>query len=184
LIEGSTCLDQITVQVFMYGRSGFPRESLGVRIEPHPDLKLIYNSADTLVSGESDLAIIHLERPIKDIASVALATAQPASGSRVTIVGYGYTDLERSRLGVRYFGRTIISEISGELLRVAGPGAQAHEGDSGGPCLKWIRGEANPVLVGINRGGNAPFYSTFTSTAFPRNREWIEKIIRADLASP
>lgn len=181
VIDGSICLDTVSVTAAIYGNAAPEKFSTGNKIEPHPRLRLEYDGDGNLISAESDLAVIHLTSAIPGIRSVELSTKEIAPGSAVALVGFGNTDLARepdSRK--RYFGRTEISQVDGEILRVTKPGAHAYAGDSGGPCFRWERGKARPALVGIIRGGSAPVYSTITSTVFPKNREWIEKIQRED----
>jgi hypothetical protein len=145
------------------------------------EVPLDYDENGNLISAESDLAVIHLKTAIQGIRSVELSKTEVEPGGSVALVGFGNTDLvSEPESRKRYYGRTEISQVEGELLRVSKPGAHAYVGDSGGPCFRWEPGEARPTLVGIIRGGGAPVYSTITSTAFPRNREWIEKIQRED----
>jgi hypothetical protein len=183
LIDGSVCMDSLSVQTFIYGEKPLPKLHSGIKIEPHPALRLLYDSEGNLVSAESDLAVIHLEKPIQEIPAAALFKQEVAAGSSIVLVGFGDTKMQkRERSRARYFGRTELSQVEGELLRVLKPGPHAYLGDSGGPCFKWVEGMARPSLVGIIRGGGAPVYSSITSTAFPINRQWLEKIIREDSA--
>lgn len=185
MIDGSTCLKAVSVMTATYGKQPPETPYAGIKIEPHPGLRLFYDANDNLLFAESDLAVIHLAGPVADIRSVELAKQEVEPGSVVALVGFGNTDLtENSASKQRYFGRTEISQVAGELLRILKPGVHAYAGDSGGPCFKWEKGKATPSLVGIIRGGGAPVYSTITSTAFPKNREWIEKVIREDATSP
>jgi hypothetical protein len=181
VIDGSICMQAPIVTPVIYGDSPSSPHYTGGKIEPHPELKLLYDDDGVLVSANSDLAFIHLKEPIPGIQSARLAPSEVGVGSAVVLVGFGYTDIQRKILpGARYFGRTEIAQVDREVLRITRPGLHAFEGDSGGPCFKWVQGKASPVLVGITRGGGAPVYSTLTSTAFPKNREWIEKIQRED----
>jgi hypothetical protein len=181
IIDGSTCMQAPTVTPIIYGRSTPPLPYKGSKVEPHPELKLLYDDDGALLFAQSDLAVIHLQKAIPGVQSVRLASAEVGVGSAVVLVGFGFTDITRKRKpGARYFGRTEIAQVDSEVLRITKPGLNAYEGDSGGPCFKWVRGSTNPVLVGITRGGSAPIYSTITSTVFPKNREWIEKIQRED----
>lgn len=181
IIDGSVCANAPTVTPVIYGSSTPLPSYSGSKVEPHPELKLLYDDDGVLVSAQSDLAIIHLQKAIPDVASAQLASTEVGVGSAVVLVGFGYTDLDRtSPPGARFFGRTEIAQVDSEVLRITKPGPHAYQGDSGGPCFKWVRGTSSPVLVGIARGGAAPVYSIITSTAFPRNREWLEKIRRED----
>lgn len=180
-IDGSLCMRSLTVQTFIYGEKTVPQRYAGIKIEPHPALKLLYDSDGNLVSAESDLAVIHLEKPIQEIPAAALSKQDIAPGSSIVLVGFGDTQLQKSeRARERFFGRTEVSQVEGELLRVLKPGPHAYQGDSGGPCFKWGEGADRPSLVGIIRGGGAAVYSSITSTSLPRNRQWLERIIRED----
>jgi hypothetical protein len=181
VIDGSICLKTVSVTAAIYGSATPEKHYTGIKVEPHPGLRLLYDKDGNLVSAESDLAVIHLKNAIQGIRSVELSKKPMEPGSAVALVGFGNTGLtSEPDARKRYFGRTEISQVEGEILRVTKPGAQAYVGDSGGPCFRWEQGKARPALVGIIRGGGAPVYSTITSTAFPKNREWIEKIQRED----
>jgi hypothetical protein len=185
VIDGSACLKAVTVTTALYGRTPAENSYPGIKIEPHPELKLFYDEKGDLVFAESDLAIIHLESPLPGIPTVELSEQEVAPGSAVAMAGFGDINLQSQETSrKRYFGRTEIAQVEGELLRVLKAGVHAYGGDSGGPCFKWEKGKSRPMLVGIIRGGSAPAYSTITSTAFPRNREWLKKIIREDLSTP
>jgi hypothetical protein len=179
VIDGSACAATVSVMTKTYGRSDKQVDTyLGVRVEPHPGLKLFYGEGGVLLVGESDLAVVHLEQEIKGIRSVELARAEMRSGNPVIMVGYGFTRTDQEELGERYFGTNEVAEVTGEIFRVTKQGTHTYHGDSGGPCLRWPKGTKNPVLVGITRGGVAPVYSTFTSTVVSTNREWLEKVLR------
>ncbi|WP_224361003.1 S1 family peptidase [Hyalangium versicolor] len=178
VIDGVVCSKEATVFTKTYGKTTRIEPHVGIRIEPHPGLRLFYRRDGTLVRGQSDLAIIHLEAPITNIRSVALAQRGVRSGSAVAIVGFGYTNFTKQDFGERYYGNTTISTVNDETFSIEGPGVHAYAGDSGGPCLRWPDGATEPVLVGITRGGGAPVYSRFTSTTIPNHREWIERVIR------
>jgi hypothetical protein len=184
VIDGSSCLGKMIVETAAYGSIPPEKRYSGVKVEPHPGLRLFYDEAGNLLFAESDLAVIHLENAIPGVRSVELAKKEVEPGSAVTLVGFGDTDLQEPQESrKRYFGRTEIAQVEGDLLRVLKPGTHAYAGDSGGPCFKWEQGKTSPVLVGIIRGGGAPVYSTITSTSFSRNRTWLEKIIREDLGA-
>jgi hypothetical protein len=178
VIDGVVCAKEVPVFTKTYGKTASIEQHVGVRIEPHPGLRLFYRKDGTLVRGQSDLAIIHLQAPITNIRGVALAQRGVRSGSAVAIVGFGYTTFTDPKLGERYYGNTTISTVNDETFSVEGPGTHAYGGDSGGPCLRWPEGSTEPVLVGITRGGGAPVYSVFTSTTIANHREWIERVIR------
>lgn len=181
LIDGSLCLKAVTVMTAIYGSTAPLKSYPALKVEPHPALSLSYDGDGNLLSAVSDLAVVHLEGPIQGIASARLPQKEVQPGSTVALVGFGDTSLAAEpSSGDRYFGRTEISQVEGELLRVLKPGVHAYQGDSGGPCFKWEQGQERPTLVGIIRGGGAPVYSIITSTSLPRNRQWLERIIRED----
>jgi hypothetical protein len=143
------------------------------------ELWLFYSADGVLMSGESDLAAIHLSKEVGGIQAVALAKDEVKIGSTVLMAGFGYTRLSgQGDLEERYFGTNEVAEVTGEIFRVTKQGTHTYHGDSGGPCLRWPKGTKTPVLVGITRGGVAPLYSTFTSTVAAKNREWLEKVLR------
>lgn len=140
--------------------------------------KLLYAEGGVLIAGEADLAVVHLAEEVKGIRAVELARSEVRTGNSIVMAGFGSTSLEGAEYGERDFGTNEVAEVAGELFRVTKKGAHAYHGDSGGPCLRWPKGTRAPVLVGITRGGVAPVYSTFTSTAFVGNREWLEQVKR------
>lgn len=181
LIDGSLCMRSLTVQAFIYGEKTVPQQYSAIKVEPHPGLKLLYDRDGNVISAESDLAVLHLEKPIQEIAAAALSRQDVTPGNSIVLVGFGDTQFEQNvHVRERFFGRTEIAQVEGELLRVLKPGPHAYLGDSGGPCFRWVEGTARPTLVGIIRGGGAAVYSSITSTSLPRNRQWLERIIRED----
>jgi Trypsin len=178
VIDGAVCSKGVIVFTKTYGKTGRVEQHSGIRIEPHPGLRLFYRRDGTLVRGRSDLALIYLEDPITNIRGVALAQRGVRRGGAVAIVGFGYTNFTDQKFGDRYYGNTTISTVDDETFSSEGPGIHAYGGDSGGPCLRWPEGATEPVLVGITRGGGAPVYSMFTSTTVSNHREWLERVIR------
>jgi hypothetical protein len=178
VIDGAVCAREVTVFTKTYGKTVRVEPHQGIRVIPHPELKLLYRKNGTLVQGQSDLAIIYLKEPITQVRSVALAQRGVRSGSAIAIVGFGDTSFTEKKFGERYYGNTTVDSVDTETFSVEGPGVHAYTGDSGGPCLRWPDGAAEPVLVGITRGGGAPVYSRFTSTTIPAHREWIQRMIR------
>ena len=176
IVDGSLCSTEVAVVTKSYGNpTRFNRYS-AFKVMPHPELQLFYRGDGFLMQGRADLAIIYLKDPIHDIPAIRLAQSGVRPGSAIAIVGYGFTDLKRTESGERYYGNTSVAEVQGETFLVEKPGPHAFHGDSGGPCLRWLQGVTQPVLVGIIRGGAAPAYSTFTNTSVPRNRDWIEAV--------
>jgi hypothetical protein len=178
IIDGSLCSPEVAVATKSYGNPARLTRYSAFKVVPHPELQLFYRGDGFLMQGRADLAIIHLKDAIDDIPAIRLADTGVRPGSAIAIVGYGFTDLKRTESGERYYGNTNVAEVQGETFLVEKPGPHAFHGDSGGPCLRWLKGVTQPVLVGIIRGGAAPAYSTFTSTTVPRNRDWIEAVKR------
>jgi secreted trypsin-like serine protease len=178
VIDGTICAGEVAVFTKVYGKDVSVAQHQGIRVFPHPQLKLLYRKNGTLVQGQSDLAIIYLKEPITQARSVALAQKGVRRGSAIAIVGFGDTSFTQRKFGERYYGNTTVDTVDDETFSVESPGVHAYAGDSGGPCLRWPDGATEPVLVGITRGGGAPVYSRFTSTTIPAHREWIEQRIR------
>lgn len=178
IIDGSLCATEVGVFTKSYGNPERIRRYSALKVVPHPELQLFYRGDGFLMQGRADLAIIHLKDAIRDIPSIGLADRGVRPGSAIAIVGYGFADLKKEKPGERYYGNSNVSEVQGETFFAEKPGPHAFHGDSGGPCLRWLTGVAEPVLVGIIRGGAAPAFSTFTSTTVPENRKWIESVKR------
>jgi hypothetical protein len=178
VIDGSLCPTKVDVITRAYGASSTTHRYPALKIVPHPELQLFYRGDGALLQGRADLAIIQLQKPINGVPFVGLADTGVKPGSAIAIVGYGLTDPAQERSDDRYYGNTHVATVQGELFIVDKPGPHAFRGDSGGACLRWLQGVTQPVLVGIIRGGAAPVFSTFTSTTFPRHRDWIESVKR------
>ena len=130
-MDRSICLKTVTITTALYGKAPHAQRYPGIKIEPHPGLRLFYDEDGNLILAESDLAIVHLENAIPGIPDVELAEKEVEPGSAVTLVGFGDTDMQRQQdkeARKRYFGRTEISQVEGELLRVLKPGAHAYAG--------------------------------------------------------
>lgn len=101
-----------------------------------------------------DIALLFLGASLAGATPVTLATRNPAAGTAVTAVGFGYDGRGsdgNGRLGRRLVGELRVEEaqMTGypEGITAMGP-QQTCEGDSGGPLLQ------NGVLVGILSGGD------------------------------
>ena len=178
VIDGSLCPTKVDVITRAYGASSNTHRYPALKIVPHPELQLLYREDGAILQGRADLAIIQLQKPVKGIPSVRLADTGVKPGSAIAIVGYGLTDPAQERSDDRYYGNTHVATVQGELFIVDKAGPHAFRGDSGGASMRWLQGVTQPVLVGIIRGGAAPVFSTFTNTAFPRHRDWIESVKR------
>lgn len=125
-----------------------------------------------------DVALVELERPVRDVAPMRLSAARIRAGTRAGLLGYGTPDpdrldrfgtLRRAELVVRGVGtcrRLLERTMSGQGGQFDGramlctqdpaegrPRASGCNGDSGGPLLRAT--SAGPRIIGIDSWGIA-----------------------------
>lgn len=96
----------------------------------------------------NDIALIHLDRPVNDIAPMALGTARMERGGEIRVVGFGRRgDTARSGIGVRYRRDAVgvVESAVREFAVTEGPCS----GDSGSPAIDPVR---NTVVGVLSRG--------------------------------
>ncbi len=179
LIDSSSCARSATVTTVAYKP---PRETDSDRrtktgqIQPHPDLKVVLNAEDKVVSSSADLAVILLDEPLsEEFHPVPMAESEVQTSESVTIVGYGYDEIADGYSGDRRFSRNRVRLIAPGLGRVLieQPGQHPYKADSGGPCLR--EGPQGTTLVGVSDralGDGAAFTSTFVY------RDWLHEQLR------
>ena len=110
---------------------------------------------DSGTPGAQDVALLLLDaNPSLDPPPLALASEQPAFGTTVTLIGYGYSDDNRtSGIGVKRKGVNHISSVDDTIMVVhnesdarSSGNAGITGGDSGGPLLVGDR------IVGVATG--------------------------------
>ena len=148
-------------------------------VRVHPQLKILLDGQENVVSSTADLAVVSLELPV-DIGSppIQLALTDVQLQESLILVGYGYDEVFGGLGGRRRFTKARVSSLpstSGERALFEMGQRTNYKGDSGGPCLRETGQDL--LLVGISSRslGQEP---SFTSTH--PYRDWLrEEIQRA-----
>ena len=133
----------------------------------------------------TDLTLMHLSTPARS-APVAMASANPAAGSPVRLLGWGCTSWPNCSIPVtlREIDLTILPSSrcaagGGGANDVCVSGDRTHSachGDSGGPAITGTRG--NWTLVGETHGpgdNNGECATTTLYTGIAQHRAWIQQ---------
>ncbi|WP_224368516.1 trypsin-like serine protease [Hyalangium versicolor] len=190
VIDGSGCAKtaQATTSVYKprsaLGNDMYSyRESHSGAVLPHPELRVLLNAQEEVVSSTADLALIVLEQPLdKEFLPLSLADKDLQPNESVVIVGSGYDELARVYDGERHSSRNRVIDMqdsTGGRVRIEQPGGHHYRGDSGGPCLR--EGLEGTVLVGIS-ARNLGQGEAMTST-YPY-RDWLSAELQRVEASP
>ncbi|KPI06628.1 peptidase S1 and S6 chymotrypsin/Hap [Actinobacteria bacterium OK074] len=115
---------------------------------------------------DRDVVLARLNRPVTNVAPVALATAAPAAGEELKFAGYGRTKTEWAPLNL-HSGALSVDAAATTTATVTGKdGVAACAGDTGGPVVRTVNG--TPQLVALNsrsyQGGCFGIDATVTST--------------------
>ncbi|WP_320671324.1 S1 family peptidase [Patulibacter defluvii] len=151
---------------------------VAARVARHPRFR--YQLPAYPAQPDHDLAIVELDRPVPDIAPVALSTRPVRRGERLRLLGYGTSDPRRpGRFGVLRTARLVVRSATVCRHAIAradpdqksqfhptrmlctqdpdgrAPYASGCNGDSGGPLLRWDRERRRSLLVGVDSWGVA-----------------------------
>ncbi len=109
----------------------------------------------TNVAAGHNVAVAILAAPVTDVAPVPWsASATPAAGSSVRIVGYGLNDgfdQEGTSAGIKRQANAPVNAVTATHLDVGAFGLTSCSGDSGGPALSPVNGF--PTVVGVTSHG-------------------------------
>lgn len=173
VIDGSTCVKKARVTTSFYEpRSVLVEDTYSLRnshegtVLPHPELRILLDAQEQVVSNSADLALIVLDEPLeKKFKPLPLADRDVQPNESLVILGSGYDELARVYDGERRVSRNQVKEPlpeGGGRLRIEQPGGHHYRGDSGGPCLR--ESVEGTELVGIssrNLGEGAAITSTY-----------------------
>ncbi|WP_224242950.1 trypsin-like peptidase domain-containing protein [Hyalangium gracile] len=151
-------------------------------VRPHPALKIVLDEQGRVLSTRADFALIRLSKPL-EFSGMPLADHEVRVGDVVTIVGYGYDEVERVSGSERRFTRNKVQRLAtaeDERVLIEQPGGHRYRQDSGGPCLRQTT--TGPELVGISSrwlGDGAAF------TSIQGYQGWLREELRhAEAADP
>ncbi|MEU7406400.1 trypsin-like serine protease [Streptomyces sp. NPDC044948] len=97
---------------------------------------------------DRDAVLARLNRPVTNVAPVALAGAAPATGEELTLAGYGRTQTEWAPLNL-HTGAFSVDAADATTATVTGKdGVAACMGDTGGPLVRTVNGAAQLAALG------------------------------------
>jgi hypothetical protein len=188
IIDNSACVKTATVQTILYEPAVLRvdqevparREYFEGEVRPHPELRVLLDAQDQVVSSHADLAVILLEEPLGEkFRPLPLAEREVELNETLIITGSGHDELSRRYDGERRFSRNRVMEVlssGGGRMRIEQPGGHHYKGDSGGPCLR--EGPGGPVLVGLSSRNLGEGEAL---TSIHEYRDWLlEEIQRAE----
>jgi hypothetical protein len=190
VLDGSGCAKTARVTTSVYeprsalgdDTSSFRNSHVGT-VVPHPELRVVLNAGQELVSSNADLALIVLDEPLdKQFAPLPVSDRELQPNESLVIVGSGYDELARLYDGERRSSRNQVREplpSGGGRMRIEQPGGHHYRGDSGGPCLR--EGLEGTELVGIssrNLGEGEAITSTYGY------RDWLREELQRVEALP
>ena len=174
-IDAMTCQKKATVTAYTYvedPKGGLRNtQARAGSVYPHDRFKAVLNEKGFVQSSTSDLAVILLEAPVKQVAlGFKLADTEVQIDDEVVVVGYGFTGPPDNQIGRRYFGGNSVTQKGRSNLNDKSDkdisfmfemkGSHLTGGDSGGPC--FLEKGQERLLVGINTQGDGTL-SRFTS---------------------
>jgi hypothetical protein len=180
--ENETCQQKATVIAYRYQQENgewvdMPDVIQGTVIS-HEDFRSEVEDGK-VKSHRADLAVVQLEEPVVGINPDGnMPEVEVRPNESLVVVGFGPSVDKGVDLGVRRFGRNLVTEVittrATKEFRFTAGGVHVLSGDSGGPCFRET--EEGRWLVGISGGftkAKGGHESWFTSTFYYRN--WIER---------
>jgi hypothetical protein len=192
IIDPSQCATSVRIELNEYHLSDpasppalHQGRYIGRVIHPHPRLLLLEDAAGSSWFREADLALIHLDAPVKErFRSIKFPQSEVQVGNPIVMVGLGFGGDDDSTypFGDRHYGGSVIEAVerlgSGcvkflarVLPQASKPAPRVYGGDSGGGCFSKAD---DRVLVGvISAFGNDGASSIFTSVF--AYKDWLKK---------
>lgn len=128
----------------------------GLNVRLHPGY--LRNANDISPGLVNDIGILLLRRNVEEIEPELLLTRGEADaalllGVELTILGYGYTDIELTRSGIKYKATTPLVYIGSYEIQMSEPGdPQPCYGDSGGPVFLTLPSGQRRIAGVVSRG--------------------------------
>lgn len=188
IIDTSACVEAAEVETILYEpqaeEGATLRGSRGTvhagRVQPHPELKIVFDEQGRVVESHADLALLMLSTPL-GFPGLPLDDEKVHLGDAVTIVGRGYDEVAGVFGWERRFSLNKVIRLEtaqDDRVLIEQPEGHRYRQDSGGPCVRQkARG---PVLVGISSrwlGEGAAF------TSIHDYRDWLRDAVRRAEAS-
>ncbi len=135
------------------------------------------------VAGDNnDIALVHLARPITDVAPLAFGGSAEV-GMDVILVGYGRTG-EDSQGGVQHRATMAVGYIGQHIVEALDAERSSCFGDSGGPAAASIDGIhtvvgviSKGVPIGVGEGVSEACQGGAGLTRVDRHRAWIDSVM-------
>lgn len=132
-------------------------------------------------SSTTDVALAQLSAPVTDVTPLAIARTRPATGSIVTLAGWGATsDVNPTPSTTLNLGQMKISKVQTSYVYVVGYAPARNTSaclyDSGAPYFTTATG-TRPQLVSVESNGpNCPHTSAETTARTDNISAWITSI--------
>ncbi|HVG56996.1 MAG TPA: trypsin-like serine protease [Hyalangium sp.] len=185
LIDASSCAAEATVTAVVYETpaagedfSYVSKEYRGT-VHPHPELELRVDPQQVIISSHSDLAVILLGKPVKNVTPFKLAATGAEAAEWVTVVGYARDETRGGMGRKRHHSQGKVAKISqtgaGSFLLELDLRERLAPSDTGGPCLRDTG--QGPMLIGILSGASD---GGVACTSVYSHRTWLnEELQRA-----
>ncbi|WP_330290305.1 trypsin-like serine protease [Streptomyces sp. NBC_00576] len=115
---------------------------------------------------DRDAVLARLNRPVTNIAPIALATAAPTTGEELQFAGYGRTTTEWAPLNLHTGAFSVDASTATNATVTGKNGAAACMGDTGGPLVRTVNGTAQLAALSSQsyQGGCLGIATTETRT--------------------
>jgi MYXO-CTERM domain-containing protein len=128
----------------------------GLNVQMNPGY--IRDAVDTSPGLVSDIGILLLRQAVEEVEPEQLITRGEAGvvlvlGEELTIVGYGFTDVDLTRSGIKFKATTPLVYIGPFEIQMSEPGdPQPCYGDSGGPVFVTLASGERRIAGVVSRG--------------------------------
>lgn len=173
VLTAGHCVDNASSVSFLVG--GLKDRTIlakSVTIHPHYD-----------GGNNADLAVVHLESAVTDVAPLSLSQHAPYVGQSITIFGFGAShesgEMPKNneilpKFGVKQSALNTVERVYDELFSFVGTGGNVCDGDSGGPTLATVNGET--VVIGVHSTKAGICGEMGLDTRIDMFRPWINQV--------
>ncbi|MFJ6994756.1 S1 family peptidase [Streptomyces sp. NPDC003090] len=147
---------------------------------------VVRNVVEVVAHPSRDAALVRLNRPVTTITPVAVSATPAAVGEELKVAGYGRTKTEWAPLKLHSGTFTVDAVTASDVNLTGKDGVAVCKGDTGGPALRVVNGQAQLVAVN-SRSAQAGCFgidAAVTSTAALDTRvddlrAWIDAKVAA-----